>query len=269
MKFSKKEIDKLVEDIWNGVITETNLPENLYFAIANYLKESVYKGYGIDFRTLTKNVDTLTKFNGKDLELLAELRENIYMFSAAKTFNEVQDFRGLLINENVEIKTFKEFKTDMLQLDEQYNKNWLRTEYDTAYGQAQSAVAWNQFEKTKDILPNLRYSAVIDENTSDICEPLDNICLPIDDPFWDVYMPLNHFNCRCLVLQEDSDVILSNESEVKEITGKVSKEMQQAFKMNSGKDGVVFDKNHPYFSVDNKYKELAGNNFNLPIPDED
>jgi len=264
-----KEMDALIEGIFTGAITEYNLPENLYFAIADRLKEGVYKGFGIDFSDLKKNVDTLVKFDAKDLELLIELRENVYMFSAAKTFNEVLDFKGALVNDKGEIKPFKEFKEDMLSLDEQYNKNWLRTEYDTAYGQAQNAVAWNQFEKNKDVLPNLKYSAVIDANTSDICAPLDGVCLPINDPFWNTFMPLNHFNCRCLVTQEDETATITSESDVKQLTKAPNEEMQSAFKINSGKKGVVFSEKHPYFSVDKEYKDLAENNFNLPIPDED
>jgi SPP1 gp7 family putative phage head morphogenesis protein len=264
---SEKEMNDLINGIFNGSITEYNLPDNLYFAIADHLKKGVYKGFGIDFDKLSKGESI--KFDAKDLELLTELRENVYMFSAAKTFNEVLDFKGALVNENGDIKSFKEFKQDMFSLDEQYNKNWLRTEYDTAYGQAQNAVAWNEFEKNKDVLPNLRYSAVVDENTSDICAPLDGIVLPIDDPFWNTFMPLNHFNCRCLVTQEDETVMVTSESEVKELTKTPSEEMQDAFKMNSGKKGVVFSEKHPYFDVDKKYKELAENNFNLPIPEND
>lgn len=264
-----KEMDALIEGIFTGAITEYNLPENLYFAIADRLKEGVYKGFGIDFTKLSKDVDTLVKFDAKDLELLIELRENVYMFSAAKTFNEVLDFKGALVNDKGEIKPFKEFKQDMLSLDEQYNKNWLRTEYDTAYGQAQNAVAWNQFEKNKDVLPNLKYSAVIDANTSDICAPLDGICLPINDPFWNTFMPLNHFNCRCLVTQEDETATITSESDVKQLTKAPNEEMQSAFKMNSGKKGVVFSEKHPYFSVDKEFKDLAENNFGLEIPEND
>ena len=153
MVLSEQEMDELIAGIYSGLITEMNLPENLYFAIADRLKEGVYKGFGIDFNELKDKAVSGFKFDVKDLELLTELRENTYMFSAAKTFNEVLDFRGVMVNGDGEIKPFKEFKQDMLALDEQYNKNWLRAEYDTAYGQAQSAVAWNQFEKNKDVLP--------------------------------------------------------------------------------------------------------------------
>lgn len=269
MLLSEQEMDDLIAGIYSGLITEMNLPVNLYFAIADRLKEGVYKGFGIDFNELKDKAVNGFKFDLKDLELLTELRENTYMFSAAKTFNEVLDFRGVMVNGDGEIKPFKEFKQDMLSLDEQYNKNWLRTEYDTAYGQAQNSVAWNQFEKNKDVLPNLKYSAVIDANTSDICAPLDGICLPIDNPFWDKFMPLNHFNCRCLVTQEDADVTLTSGEDVKELTKGSLKEMDDVFKMNSGKQGVVFSEKHPYFEVENKYKKYASNNFNLPIPNED
>ena len=43
MKFSKKEIESLIDGIYAGEITEYELPTNLYFAIADYLKSNLYK----------------------------------------------------------------------------------------------------------------------------------------------------------------------------------------------------------------------------------
>ena len=39
--------------------------------------------------------------------------------------------------------------------------------------------------------------------------------------------------------------------------------------MNSGKDGYIFSKDHPYFKVAKKDVALAKNNFDLPIPKKD
>lgn len=268
------DIERLIRAVYSGKVTPFELPVDLYYAIADYLKKGLYQGFGITFGELTSTIEKSlpSVFDQTDLELLTELRENVYIFSAAKTFQEVQDFTGALVGEDGRMLTLKEFTEKVTTLDAQYNKNWITTEYDTAYGQAQSAVQWNQIQKDKAVLNVLKYSAVLDERTSDICAPLDGITLPVDDPFWDKFMPLNHFNCRCTVEQlPDGDITdqYTAEAAMKATQGRMKEEGQELFLMNPGKDRIVFTKDHPYFEVESKYKDFAKNNFGLPIPDED
>lgn len=111
----------------------------------------------------------------------------------------------------------------------------------------------------------LKYSAIIDANTSDICKPLDGITLPVNDKFWNTHAPLNHFNCRCVLLQVGEEKE-TNKEKVKEVEKEMNDKMQPLFKMNPGKDKVIFDDKHPYFEVAPKDKEFAKNNFDLPMP---
>lgn len=261
MKYTDKQIDDLIEDIYKGRVTQTELPEDLYFAIADHLEKGLYKGFGGD----------LASFGGKDYELLNELRENVYMFSGAKTYQEVREMSNFLADS----ENFKEFKDKALEVYDTYNKNWLEAEYNTAIGQGMQAQQWNEIEKNKKDFPYLRYSAVIDGRTSDICEPINGVTLPVDDPFWSEYTPLNHFNCRCTLEQidkfedvqttpkEDLDTLIKGTNENKGLKDTVA----DAFKMNSGKDGYVFSPEHPYFEVAPKDRDLARENFNLPIPE--
>ena len=46
MHYSEKQINKLIEDIWVGTITEYALPDSLYLAIADYLKKAAVEGAG-------------------------------------------------------------------------------------------------------------------------------------------------------------------------------------------------------------------------------
>lgn len=268
------DIEKLIRAVYSGKVTPFELPVDLYYTIADYLKKGLYQGFGITFGELTAELEKGMKgaFDATDLELLTELRENVYIFSAAKTFQEVQDFTGAMVGEDGRMLTIKEFTEKVTSLDAQYNNNWIRTEYDTAYGQAQSAVQWNQIQKDKAVLQYLRYSAVLDDRTSDICAPLDGVTLEVDDPFWDKFMPLNHFNCRCTVEQlptaVETDPASAQRAE-EATTAKMKEEGQELFLMNPGKDRIVFSKDHPYFEVEGKYKDFAKTNFGLPIPDKD
>lgn len=258
-KLSEKQINKYIEGIYDGSITEYDLPLDVYEAIVGFLKDGLYKGFG----------QTLEEAEGLDLELLTELRENVYMFGAAKTYQQTKEISSLLLDEDGELRTSKEFNDIARETYDNWTDNWGETEYQTATGQGQAAAKWNDIEKQKDVLPNLRYSAILDDNTSDICAPLDGLVAPVDDPIWGTVAPLNHFNCRCVLLQEDGDAELTPDDDKDEAFEKVDGEMSGTFKGNPGKDGMVFTEDHPYFEVAKEDRDFAKRNFDLPIPDKD
>lgn len=257
MSYTDKQIKLLLEAVYAGRITQYELPEDLYFAIANYFKKALYEGFG----------GTLEDFDGKDLELLTELRTNTYMFSAAKTFQQVGHFESLVADS----KTFKEFFEEAKKVYAQYNEDWAKAEYNTAIGQAQQAAQWNQFEQDKEQFPYLRYVAVMDPNTSTICRPLNGIVAPVNSSIWNKYSPLNHFNCRCVLekLSKYDDVKPSSATRITKVTKELDETVQPEFKMNPGKDGYIFSPAHPYFDVIKKDKPFAKRNFDLPIPEKD
>jgi SPP1 gp7 family putative phage head morphogenesis protein len=251
MNYTQQQIDALIEGIYDGSINARNLPVGLYNAIS----EKLLSAFG--------------SVNGSPSpSLLRELSENIYTFSGAKVYQQIQDISLLAGDEN--IKSFANFRDEALAIYDQYNKNWLETEYNTAIGQAQSATRWEQIEQQKSELPFLQYSAVIDPNTSDICSSLDGVCLPVDDPFWDVNTPLNHFNCRCTVIQHDKTdataIGITSKEDADRATAEITEKRQPLFEGNSGKDRLIFGKEHPYYDVPKADKELAKENFGLPIP---
>lgn len=251
MQYTDKQISKLLDGIFDGSITEFDLPIDYYEAVVSYLKKGLYKGFGMDLADAT----------GKDLELLTALRENVYMFGAAKTYQEVKEISSLLVDDNGNIRTSSEFNKLGRETYDLWNNDWGKTEYNTAIGQGTMAVKWNEIEKNKAILPLLQYSAIGD--ACDICAPLDGMVAAVDDPVWDSVMPLNHFNCLCTVLQlDEGEPTDGNE----ELVAGVEEKMQPIFVNNSGKTGEVFPKDHPYFDAP---KELGKENFGLPIQETD
>lgn len=265
-KYTKEQQDRLLERIFRGNVSLVRLPADLYHAIADRLKSGLYKGFRGGLTAFT--------YGKPDHLLLNELRTNIYAFSAAKTFQEVKEISGKLVKDG-QIIPFNEFKKEADQIFDQYNKHWLRAEYRTAIGQARNARAWNKFEAQKETFQLLRYNAVSDDNICPICEPLDGITLPVDDPFWDNFMPENHFNCRCLVEQyTDEEARPTGDEKVFTAADEaVSQGLSEEFMMNPGKDGVVFKEagpnKHPYFDVEPRYQSFAKENFGLPIPKDD
>ncbi len=257
-KYSKRKLEGLIDDIYTGKVSEYDIPEDLYRATVEYLKNGLYKGFG----------QTLDEAEGADLELLSQLRENIYMFSAAKNFTELKQMTEMLTDGDA-VRSFEDFKSAATEVFDIHNEDYLATEYQTAMASASSAAKWRDVEDEKDVLPNLRYSAIIDDRTSEICLPLNGTVAPIDDPIWATITPPNHFNCRCVILQEDGDAKLTPDGDKEDRFEKVDKEMDDMFKQNPGQTGEVFDKDHPYFSVPDKDIPFAKKNFGLKIPPTD
>lgn len=256
----------LLSSIYTGSVTPRRVPQNLYIATANQLRTGLYKGYG----------DPLMKYlyDSPDYRMLYELRTNVYMFSAAKTFQQTLAMSAELTGPDDKFRSFEEFSAQAGNIFDTYNEQYLEAEYNTAIGMARSASKWVDIEKNKRLFPYLKYVAVMDEHTCDICAPLDGITLPADDPFWDENMPLNHFNCECTVEQlEEEEAEESNEEYVDSKVADSHENKNPLFNMNPGKHKAVFKDTgktkHPYFEVSKAYKDLAKRNFDLPIPNND
>lgn len=255
--YSEEDVKALLWQMVTGKVTEHAIPQSLYFDIAENLRDGLYEGFG----------GTLLDFTGKDLELLTELRENIYMFSAAKSYQELKYIRSLMFDEDGNLVSAREFSQRGQQAFEQWNETWGRTEFNTAVGQGEMAAKWNEIEANQDILPMLEYSAIGD--SCDICKPLDGIIAPVKDPIWRKIAPLNHFNCKCTLLQHDDSVKATPKKERNRIYDDVTSKMDDVFLMNPGINKYVFFPDHPYFNVGLKDKEFAMRNFDLPIPKTD
>lgn len=184
MNWDKATIGLLIRSIYDGRVDPANLPYKLYKAIAYYLTKGVFKGFGKDI------ADTVS--DSVDHELLYNLRENVHIFSGAKTFNYVLETTNLIV-EGDEILPLREFKKRALEIYDKYNVNWLDAEYETCIGQAQNATKWKDIETSPFDL--VKYLAVIDENTSPVCVQYNGIIKDKKDPFWNDAAPLNHYRC--------------------------------------------------------------------------
>lgn len=243
----KKAIAAIIRGIYEGGITKRKLPVDLYEATADKLNE------GVDIGA-----------EGGPSDLIRELKQNIYVFSGAKTYTQVKDISSLIV-ENGKLRDFKSFKKLALEKFDTYNVDYLKTEYETAIGQAQTAVKWMSIDPKA--LPYLQRMAVMDANTSPECQILNGIIARVDDPFWRTRSPLTHFNCRCILTAIDrySGVLPSNPATINAAI-RDTEHINPLFKGNPGIDKVIFNKSHPYFDIEPKDKPLAKKNFNLPIP---
>ncbi len=264
LDYNEKQKNALLAAIYAGVISINKLPKKLYTETAKILKNGLYKGYGgtlLDF-----------DFDSPDYKLLSELRNNVYMFSAAKTATQVLEIRDLMFDGD-EIIPLKDFKKKALTRFETYNgkEGYLESEWITAQTSGNSAVNWEFAKENEDLFPRLKSVAIIDENTADECRRMNGVVASINDPIWNHNISPRHWRCRCH--EERLDKYETEKStpasKLKEISDENDKTMQDVFKMNPGKDKIVFSEKHPYFQVAKQYPKQAKKNFNLPIPNKD
>lgn len=134
MALKPEEKTTVFRRIWNGTTTLFSLPAILYNDISKNLQRGLFTGFG----------STLSKLNIESpaFVLLNTLNTNIFAFSAAKTFQQVKDMQNFILNEEGFIRPFNAFRDDATKIFDQFNKQWLRTEFDTTITQAQSAQQW-------------------------------------------------------------------------------------------------------------------------------
>jgi SPP1 gp7 family putative phage head morphogenesis protein len=245
--------DALMDAIASGIVTVDDLPPELYAKTADYLAKGVKEGFVSETAYIP------------DEELLIKLQTSVYRFSAAKTYQSVSQMQQLAraLVKDGRVATYSEYKQEAQKVLNQFYDNYLRTEYNTSVGQSQNAVKWAEFENDQKNFDYLVYDAILDENTSDICRPLDGITLPVNDKFWDTHGPLNHFNCRCF-LRKQVGGKPTPKKDVQRAYKETTPKMDDSFMNNPGKTGEVFTKAHPYYNVPKKDRKKIKTNFGLP-----
>jgi SPP1 gp7 family putative phage head morphogenesis protein len=238
------------KEIYNGSINSFNLPEKLYQSTALELLKGIEEGSGADYINF--------EFGKLGERTAMALRENVYLFSGAKTFNYVLSTENLLLGSDGQIIPFKQFEELAKANNALYNKTWLEVEYNSAQIQASNIVDFKDFQATKDTYPFLKYVTFKDRNVSEICKRLEGVVMATDSTFWHTHSPQQHYQCRCRLepMTDGVETKLSTKNLIKP---------NPLFK-NPAITEQVFNKSHPYFNVDAKYKAFAKTNFGFNIP---
>jgi SPP1 gp7 family putative phage head morphogenesis protein len=222
----------------SGKLKPKDLDKELVLKTYDELYKGAKAGYGKDWDKLNKVGDLL----------VTEIQNNLYFFSAAKSYAQLVEFNDLLVDDAGKIRSFADFRRKVMVVHKTYNGNYLQAEYQTAQRSANAAKQWQGFVKDEDLFPNLQYRTVGDDRVRDAHDKLEGVIKPINDKFWDTNYPPNGFRCRCAVRQTTKGATKS----VPKVT------VDKGFGNNVGKTGKVFDENgHPYFTIDaNTLKEL-------------
>lgn len=215
------------------------------------LNDGFRAGYGKDF--LKVNKDT----GAPDMAVL-KMQQNLYKFSGAKTFVQLQELNSKLVT-NGRRTSWDDFRNEALKINNTYNINHLQAEWQTANQAAQHAANWEEYVRNKKRYPNLKYRTQNDDRVRPEHQLLNGIIAPIDSPFWQKYYPPNGWRCRCYVEQ-------TNEPATKDAPEEVS-DVKKEFRINVGEKQQVFNERtedgaeaHSYFQL---ARELGDKTLNI------
>ena len=158
-------------------------------------------------------------------------QEHAFAFTAAKamTADVLETLRGAVEQALAEGRTFRDFSKDLKP--ELEKLGWwgqsqmpdpqtgelkdvqlgsprrLQVIYQTNLRTARSAGKWERIQRTKKLLPYLRYSL----GPSEVHRPehvaWEGLELPVDDAWWDSHMPPNGWGCKCWVQQLTKEAV--------------------------------------------------------------
>lgn len=175
------------------------------------------------------------------------LEENAFIFSGLKTFHSLREVGLSLTDDKGNIKPFGDFWKDVERINETYNKNYLRAEYQQAVGASMMAAKWAEYAEDGDRY-DLQYRTAGDERVRASHASLDGITLPPSDPFWSSYFAPNGWGCRCDVVQVRAGKYERTDSEAAQKLGEecTATPKLAMFRFNPGQTMQLFPPKHPY-----------------------
>lgn len=177
------------------------------------------------------------EFDSPDYVLREILKNNMWDFSVAKNYNDVVAINNLLLKEDGSLRPWHDFKNEAQKVVGR-SIRYLKTEYNTVVSSAQMSGKWQAIQRDKHLFPYAQFKVIVDGHTSDICKPLHDVIVTVDDPMLMYYFPPNHFNCR-------TDVIRLRKGTPTEKYN--LPQIPEAFKNNPAVSGKIFTDKHSYF----------------------
>lgn len=205
----------------------TDIEVNLFGEIWAKMNEAARKGF-----RKSKAADPDDDFRN------AILRNNA-VFSAFKVHRMQNDMARLLLDSDGNLKSFEQWRKEVMPIASHQVGTWLRTEYDTAVIRAHQAADWRQFEREKDILPNLRWMPSTSVHPGADHKRFWGTVRPIDDSFWNEHRPGDRWNCKCGLSSTDDPVTSVPDATPQD-------KPQSGLENNPGNDAKLFSDKHPY-----------------------
>ena len=201
------------------------------------------------------------------------LERSNYVFSGLKTFHELNEAFPSLLDENGNRKTFERFLNDVRKIDETYNSNYLRAEFNFVQASAEMAAKWERFMQDGDRY-YLQYRTAGDAKVRPTHAEMAGITLPASAPFWEDFYPPNGWGCRCSVVQVRKSKYPATDHEEAMARGESALELDKKgmFRFNAGMEQKTMPDYNPYTIKRCKDCDIAKGKLKLaknPIPDNE
>ena len=230
-------------------------------ALFKGMMKSLFREKGAEFRVELVADPAVQEFVGAHAAVLDSSFEKVsmteamrrrltrsnYIFSGMKAFHELNEAFPSLLDENGNRKPFERFLNDVHKIDETYNVNYLRAEYNFVSASAEMAARWERFMRDGDRY-NLQYRTQRDDKVRPEHAALDRVTLPPSDPFWEEFYPPNGWSCRCLAVQvRKSKYPVTNHDEAMRLGDEaLQRDTKGMFRFNPGIEGKSFPDYNPY-----------------------
>lgn len=195
------------------------------------------------------------------------LTRSNYIFSGMKTFHELNEAFPSLLDEDGSRKPFERFLNDVRKIDEKYNGNYLRAEYNFVVSSAEMAARWEGFMEDGDRY-HLQYRTANDGKVRPEHAAMHGITLPPSDSFWEEFYPPNGWNCRCTVIQVRKSKHPATDHEEAMALGELAtgRDSKGIFRFNPGKEGKSVPDYNPYTIRKCKSCDIAKGKLNTAKP---
>lgn len=222
--------ERIAKAIEDGTLKPSDLDRDFVLKTYAGLNKAAAAGYGSGYYS-----DKIGR----------KLREHILKFSGAKTHKILSDITAAekagLKGDNLTEEAKKITNIQMV--------NWLVTEQRDTARSAQIAAEWQEFERDRDIYPNLKYRTMMDEDVRDSHAANEGIIKPIDE--WTEAPPFG-YNCRCWL-----------EQTYEPPTGGELSNVNPTFANNPGRNGEIYSPAHSYFQIPKSFAAAVMQNTEL------
>lgn len=184
------------------------------------------------------------------------LEQDSFIFSGLKTHTQIAEASSYLLDQKGNVQPYYKFEQQVNKLNQRYNNNYLKAEYQFAVGSGQSIERWESFSDDEDRYW-LQYRTANDSKVRDSHAILHNTTLPKSDPFWESYTVLNGWRCRCSIVEvlarkhqksNSQKAIRKGEAATTQIN-KNGKNTLAMFRFNPAKQKKLFPPNNSYNQV--------------------
>ena len=139
-------------------------------------------------------------------DIWREQHSHAFVVAGANKDALVEDFYNAIHKAMRDGTGLKAFQNDFNAIVEKHgwshhgSAEWRsRLIYDTNIRQAYNAGKWQQMWSVAHLRPYLQYIHITIVNPRIDHQALDKLVVPIEDPFWQYYMPQNGYGCQCQV----------------------------------------------------------------------